>query len=73
MMSVGIMHVFYAHMDILTDRVKMSVLPPIVDGHSEWMKTKTANTVLSVVHVQCEKSCRRRTVDDYTHPAAAFS
>lgn len=56
MMSVGMMHVFYAHMNRQTDRVKMSVLPPMVNRHSEWMKAKTANTFLSVVHVQCGKA-----------------
>lgn len=56
MLFVGMMHVFYVHLNSLTDRVKLGVLPPIIDKHSEWINAKTAATFISAVHVHCAKT-----------------
>jgi len=55
MQSVGVMRVFYPHLNRITGRVKLGVLPPIADRHFDWMKAKTADAFVSAVRVQCEE------------------
>lgn len=54
MQSVGMVRVFYPHWNRITGKVKMGVLPPILDSYSDWMKAKTANDFLSALLVQNE-------------------
>ena len=54
MQSVGMVRVFYPHLNRLTGNVKMGVLPPIVDRHWDWVNAKTASDFLSALHVQSE-------------------
>ena len=54
MQSVGMMRIFYPHLNRLTGKVKMGVLPPIVDRHLDLMNAKTSSAFLSALHVQSE-------------------
>jgi hypothetical protein len=54
MQAVGIMRVFYPHLNRITNRVKLGVLPPIVDRCSDWMRAETADAFLSAVRVPSE-------------------
>lgn len=52
MQSVGTMHVFYPHFNKITGRLRLAVLPSIVDRQADWMMANTSDAFLSAVHVQ---------------------